>query len=78
MRYFLTVGTLLTAGLLVVSAYLEAQTTDAAARVSVTPTTASLYIPPARPQPVSTIADAMPALAAPTPAPAKPGRKPKH
>ena len=42
LKYFLTVGTILTVGLFALSAYLEPQTSDAAARVSVTPTTASL------------------------------------
>jgi hypothetical protein len=42
LKYFLTVGTVLTAGLLALSAYLEPQSSGVGARVSVTPTTASL------------------------------------
>jgi hypothetical protein len=41
-KYFVTVGTLLTLGLLALSAYLDPGTADKAARVSVSPTTASL------------------------------------
>jgi hypothetical protein len=41
-RYFVTVGTVLTASLFAVSAYLEPVSSDAGARVSVAPTTASL------------------------------------
>jgi hypothetical protein len=41
-RYFVTVGALLTLGLFWLSTYLEPTSTDAAARVSVSPTTASL------------------------------------
>ena len=49
-RYFLAVGALLTLGLLALSAYLEPASRDAAARVSVTPTTASLaHIAPRQP-----------------------------
>ena len=49
-RYFLTVGALLSLGLLALSAYLEPASRDAAARVSVTPTTASLaHIAPRQP-----------------------------
>ena len=42
LKYFLIVGTILTGGLFALSAYLEPQTLGSAARVSVTPTTASL------------------------------------
>ena len=45
LRYFVTVGALLTFGLFALSAYLEPTSTDAAARVSVSPTTASLVYP---------------------------------
>jgi hypothetical protein len=41
-RYFVTVGALLTLGLFALSAYLEPTSSDAAARVSVSPTTTSL------------------------------------
>jgi hypothetical protein len=41
-KYFVTVGAFLAVGLYALSAYLEPTSTDAAARVSVTPTTASL------------------------------------
>jgi len=41
-KYFVTVGTLLTLGLFALSAYLDPGTADKAARVSVSPTTASL------------------------------------
>jgi hypothetical protein len=41
-RYFVTVGALLTLGLFALSVYLEPTSTDAAARVFVSPTTASL------------------------------------
>jgi hypothetical protein len=45
-RYFLTVGTALTAGLFLLNAYLEPASSGAAARVSVAPTTTSLlYLP---------------------------------
>jgi hypothetical protein len=43
LRYFLTVGTILTCGLFILHAYLE-PVSDAAARVSVTPTTATLLV----------------------------------
>jgi hypothetical protein len=42
LRYFVTVGALLTAGLFALSAYLDPAASDAKARVSVAPTTASL------------------------------------
>jgi hypothetical protein len=46
-KYFVTVGVLLTLGLFALSAYIEPTSSDAAARVSVTPTTASLvYVGP--------------------------------
>jgi hypothetical protein len=46
-RYFVTVGTILTASLFAISAYLEPISLDAGARVSVAPTTASLiYLAP--------------------------------
>ena len=41
-KYFVTVGTLLTLGLFALSAYLDPVTADKGARVSVSPTTASL------------------------------------
>jgi hypothetical protein len=41
-RYFVTVGTVLTTSLFALSAYLEPISSDAGARVSVAPTTASL------------------------------------
>ncbi len=41
-RYFITVGTVLTVGLFALSAYLEPVSSDASARVSVAPTTATL------------------------------------
>jgi len=47
LKYFLTVGAILLTGLLALSAYLDPVSTDAAARVSVAPTTASLvYLAP--------------------------------
>jgi hypothetical protein len=42
LKYFLTVGTILTFGLFALNAYLEPASSDAAARVSVAPTTATL------------------------------------
>jgi hypothetical protein len=42
LRYLVTVGAVLTLGLVWLSAYLEPTSTDAAARVSVSPTTASV------------------------------------
>lgn len=49
-RYFITVGTILTVGLFALSAYLEPVSSDAGARVSVAPTTATLlsFAPPAK------------------------------
>jgi hypothetical protein len=44
LKYFVTVGAFLTLGLFALSAYLEPNSTDAGARVSVTPTTASLVL----------------------------------
>jgi len=47
LKYFFTVGTILVFGLIALSAYLEPVSSDAAARVSVAPTTASLvYLAP--------------------------------
>jgi hypothetical protein len=43
-KYFVTVGMILTIGLFALSAYLEPVASDSAARVSVTPTTASLLM----------------------------------
>jgi hypothetical protein len=43
-KYFVTVGAFLTVGLFALSAYLEPNSKDAAARVSVTPSTASLVL----------------------------------
>ena len=46
-KYFLTVGTILLSGLFALSEYLEPVSSDAAARVSVAPTTASVvYLAP--------------------------------
>ena len=42
LRYLVTVGAVLTLGLVWLSAYLEPTSTDAAARLSVSPTTASV------------------------------------
>ncbi len=42
LKYFLTVGTALTVGLFVLSAYLEPTPADTAAKVSAAPTTASV------------------------------------
>jgi hypothetical protein len=42
LRYFITVGTILTVGLFALSSYLEPLASEAGARVSVAPTTASL------------------------------------
>lgn len=42
LRYFITVGTILTLGLFALSSYLEPVASDASARVSVAPTTTSL------------------------------------
>jgi hypothetical protein len=42
-RYFITVGTVLIVGLIALNAYLEPVSSDAGARVSVSPTTASLF-----------------------------------
>jgi hypothetical protein len=42
LQYFVTIGAFLTAGLLALSAYLDPAASDAKARVSVAPTTASL------------------------------------
>jgi hypothetical protein len=44
LKYFVTVGVLLTLGLFALNAYLDPASTDGAARVSVTPTTASLVL----------------------------------
>jgi hypothetical protein len=50
LKYFLIVGTILTAGLFALSAYFEPQASATGARVSVTPTTASLVaVAPAAP-----------------------------
>jgi hypothetical protein len=52
LRYFITVGAVLTIGLLWLSSYLEPVASEAGARVSVTPTTASLIaLAPALPKP---------------------------
>jgi hypothetical protein len=42
LKYFLAVGTVLMVGLFAINAYLEPEPSDAAARVSVAPTTATL------------------------------------
>jgi hypothetical protein len=78
LRYFVIVGAVLTAALFAASAYLESRTSTAAARVSVAPTTASLYIPPARLQPVSAVSDTSASLDL-APAAAKPPvKKARH
>jgi hypothetical protein len=53
LKYFLTVGVVLTVGLFAINAYLEPEPSDAAARVSVAPTTATLltFGPPLGPPP---------------------------
>jgi hypothetical protein len=61
--YFLTVGAALIAALLAASPYFESRSPSAGARVSVNPTTASLYIPPPPPpksaQPAATATAAL-------------------
>jgi hypothetical protein len=53
-KYFLTVGTILTAGLFALSAYLEPAPKEGAAKVSVGPTTASLfYFAPTPSEPIN-------------------------
>jgi hypothetical protein len=42
LKYFITVGTVLVVGLLAISAYLEPNPSETAARVTVAPTTATL------------------------------------
>ena len=56
LSYFVTVGAALIAALYVASSYFESKAPSAAARVSVTPTTASLYIPAMSPKPIQTAA----------------------
>jgi hypothetical protein len=75
LRYFLTVGAMLTAALFAASAYLESKAPVAAAHVSVAPTTASLYIPPPATKPASTATAAALYVA---PAPAKPAKRTKR
>jgi hypothetical protein len=77
LRYLLAVGTALTAALFAASTYLESQAPSAAARVSVSPTTASLYIPPPPAKPV-TAASATAASLSVTPPPVKPSKKTRH
>ena len=78
LRYFLTVGIALTAALYAASTYLESQAPGmATARVSVAPTTASLYIPPAPSKPVHTMPDDMTSLYVALPA-SKPSKKTRH
>jgi hypothetical protein len=72
-KYFLTVGSILTAGLFALSAYLEPRTSDAAARVSAAPTTASLYFAPAPSKPANATASLYVA-----PSPSKPAKTTKH
>ena len=48
-KYFLTVGTVPTAGLLLLSSYLEPASPESGARVAVAPTTASLLYFAAKP-----------------------------
>ena len=55
LKYFLTVGTILTAGLYALSAYLEPDLRETAAKVAVAPTAASLlYFAPKPPDAVKT------------------------
>src|SRR5437763_4505308 len=77
LRYFLVVGTILIAALLAASAYLESQVPQTAARVAVNPTTASLYIPPAPANPVSTAPTAAASLSF-APPPVKPAKRARH
>ena len=44
-KFFLTVGTVLTSALFALNAYLEPVSSTSGARVSVAPTTASLFMP---------------------------------
>jgi hypothetical protein len=76
LRYFLAVGTTLTAAILAASTYLESQAPTAAAHISVAPTTASLYIPPPA-KPVSTASTTPASLPVPPP-PVKPSKKTRH
>jgi hypothetical protein len=59
LSYFVTVGAALIAALLVASSYFESKSPSAAARVSVTPTTASLYIPVMPSKSIQTAASAV-------------------
>ena len=77
LSYFVTVGAALIAVLYVASSYFESKTPTAGARVSVTPTTASLYIPPLPPQPVQAAATAAASLDFGPPAPQKPSKTTK-
>jgi hypothetical protein len=67
LRYFITVGIALTLALFALSNYLEPATSTAGARVSVTPTTASLvHLAPSPTKPIQ------PQVAEVKPAPVKP------
>jgi hypothetical protein len=77
-KYFLTVGTLLIAVLLAGSSYFESKTPTAAARVSVNPTTASLYFPPPPPKSVQPAATATAALDIAPPQRLKPAKASRH
>ena len=76
--YFLTVGTALIAALLAASPYFESKAPAAAARVSVNPTTASLYIPPPPPKSVQPVATATAALDIAPPQRLKPAKASRH
>ena len=69
LQYFITIGAVLTAGLFALSAYLDPAASEARARVSVAPTTASLIaLAPALPKPtqITTVDVAPPAPVKPT------------
>jgi hypothetical protein len=76
--YFLTVGAALIAALLAVSPYFESKTPSVGARVSVNPTTASLYIPPPPPKSVEPAATATAALDVAPPQRLKPAKASRH
>jgi hypothetical protein len=73
-KYFLTVGTVLAAGLFALSAYLEPTPREGAAKVSVGPTTTSLlYFAPTPTEPIH-LSAAKPV----NPSPSKPAKTAKH
>ena len=76
--YFLTVGAALIAALLAVSPYFESKAPSAGARISVNPTTASLYIPPPPPKSVEPAATATAALDVAPPQRLKSAKSTKH